>query len=88
MAAPPALANVLRPHGEFAIIGPGGGVDVSARGGKRQSERDRDRDQSHDREHHHARPLRATTRSIFTSGRKCTFRSPMAFVPALESATI
>ena len=28
MTAPPALANVLRPHGEFAIIGPGGGVDV------------------------------------------------------------
>jgi hypothetical protein len=28
MASPPALANVLRPHGEFAIIGPGGGVDV------------------------------------------------------------
>jgi spermidine synthase len=28
MAAPPALANVLRGHGEFAIIGPGGGVDV------------------------------------------------------------
>jgi spermidine synthase len=28
MAAPPALANVLRPHGEFAIIGSGGGVDV------------------------------------------------------------
>jgi spermidine synthase len=28
MAAPPALANVVRPHGEFAIIGPGGGVDV------------------------------------------------------------
>jgi len=28
MAAPPALANVLRPHGAFAIIGPGGGVDV------------------------------------------------------------
>lgn len=28
MAAPPALANVLRPHGDFAIIGPGGGVDV------------------------------------------------------------
>jgi spermidine synthase len=28
MAAPPALANILRPHGEFAIIGPGGGVDV------------------------------------------------------------
>ncbi len=28
MAAPPALANVLRPRGEFAIIGPGGGVDV------------------------------------------------------------
>src|SRR4029077_209709 len=27
-AAPPALANVLRPHGEYAIIGPGGGVDV------------------------------------------------------------
>jgi SAM-dependent methyltransferase len=24
----PALTNVLRPHGEFAIIGPGGGVDV------------------------------------------------------------
>jgi hypothetical protein len=28
MSTPPALANVLRPHGEFAIIGPGGGVDV------------------------------------------------------------
>src|SRR6202451_3061083 len=28
MSAPPALANLLRPHGEFAIIGPGGGVDV------------------------------------------------------------
>jgi len=28
MSAPPALANVLRPHGDFAIIGPGGGVDV------------------------------------------------------------
>jgi spermidine synthase len=28
MSAPPALANVLRPRGEFAIIGPGGGVDV------------------------------------------------------------
>ncbi len=28
MAAPPALANVLRPRGDYAIIGPGGGVDV------------------------------------------------------------
>src|SRR5437879_3893636 len=28
MAARPALADVLRPHGDFAIIGPGGGVDV------------------------------------------------------------
>ena len=28
MSAPPSLANVLRPHGDFAIIGPGGGVDV------------------------------------------------------------
>ena len=28
MSAPPAIANVLRPRGEFAIIGPGGGVDV------------------------------------------------------------
>ncbi len=28
MSAPPALANVLRPRGEFAIICPGGGVDV------------------------------------------------------------
>ena len=28
MSSPPALANVLRPHGDFAIIGPGGGVDV------------------------------------------------------------
>jgi spermidine synthase len=28
MAAPPSLANVLRPRGDFAIIGPGGGVDV------------------------------------------------------------
>src|SRR3984885_9441491 len=28
MSAPPSLANALRPRGEFAIIGPGGGVDV------------------------------------------------------------
>ncbi|PYP93287.1 MAG: hypothetical protein DMG65_01240 [Candidatus Angelobacter sp. Gp1-AA117] len=28
MSAAPSIANVLRPHGEFAIIGPGGGVDV------------------------------------------------------------
>ena len=28
MSAPPALANILRPHGDYAIIGPGGGVDV------------------------------------------------------------
>jgi spermidine synthase len=28
MSAPPALANVLRPKGDYAIIGPGGGVDV------------------------------------------------------------
>ena len=28
MSAPPALANILRPQGEFAVIGPGGGVDV------------------------------------------------------------
>lgn len=28
MATPPGIANVLRPHGEYAVIGPGGGVDV------------------------------------------------------------
>jgi len=28
MSGPPAIANVLRPHGDYAIIGPGGGVDV------------------------------------------------------------
>ena len=28
MSAPPALVNVLRPHGAYAIIGPGGGVDI------------------------------------------------------------
>jgi hypothetical protein len=28
MAAAPAVANVLRPRGDYAIIGPGGGVDV------------------------------------------------------------
>ncbi len=28
MSSAPALANVLRPQGDFAIIGPGGGVDV------------------------------------------------------------
>lgn len=28
MAAAPSIANVLRPQGKFAIIGPGGGVDV------------------------------------------------------------
>ena len=29
MSAPPATANVLRPHGAYAIIGPGGGIDVA-----------------------------------------------------------
>jgi spermidine synthase len=28
MSRAPAVANVLRPRGEFAIIGPGGGIDV------------------------------------------------------------
>ncbi|HYA95393.1 MAG TPA: hypothetical protein VEC95_03895 [Terriglobales bacterium] len=28
MSAAPAIANVLRPHGAYAVIGPGGGVDV------------------------------------------------------------
>jgi spermidine synthase len=28
MSAPPAVVNTLRPHGDYAIIGPGGGVDV------------------------------------------------------------
>jgi hypothetical protein len=28
MNSAPSLSNVLRPHGDFAIIGPGGGVDV------------------------------------------------------------
>jgi hypothetical protein len=28
MASAPAITNVLRPHGDYAIIGPGGGVDV------------------------------------------------------------
>jgi len=28
MAAPPAVVNALRPRGDYAIIGPGGGVDV------------------------------------------------------------
>ena len=28
MSAAPSIANVLRPRGDFAIIGPGGGVDV------------------------------------------------------------
>src|SRR5207245_6952974 len=28
MSAPPTVVNVLRPHGNYAIIGPGGGVDV------------------------------------------------------------
>lgn len=28
MSEPPAVVNGLRPHGDYAIIGPGGGVDV------------------------------------------------------------
>jgi len=28
MSAAPAMVNVLRPHGDYAVIGPGGGVDV------------------------------------------------------------
>ena len=58
MSAPPALANVLRPHGDYAIIGPGGGVDVLRAVANGSPERDRNRNQSHHRQHHHARPLR------------------------------
>jgi len=28
MSSAPAMCNILRPHGQFAIIGPGGGIDV------------------------------------------------------------
>jgi hypothetical protein len=28
MSAPPGIVNVLRPHGDYAVIGPGGGVDI------------------------------------------------------------
>jgi spermidine synthase len=28
MATPPAVVNLLRPHGDYAVIGPGGGVDI------------------------------------------------------------
>ena len=28
MSAAPGIVNVLRPRGDYAIIGPGGGVDV------------------------------------------------------------
>ena len=28
MSAAPSVTNILRPHGDYAIIGPGGGVDV------------------------------------------------------------
>jgi hypothetical protein len=28
MSEPPAVVNALRPHGDYAIVGPGGGVDV------------------------------------------------------------
>ena len=28
MSAPAAIVNLLRPHGAYAIIGPGGGVDM------------------------------------------------------------
>ncbi|HTV53545.1 MAG TPA: hypothetical protein VMI06_01375 [Terriglobia bacterium] len=28
MSAPPGLVNFIQPHGDYAIIGPGGGVDV------------------------------------------------------------
>jgi len=28
MSAPPSVVNILRPRGDYAIIGPGGGVDV------------------------------------------------------------
>lgn len=28
MSAAPAVVNIIRPHGDYAIIGPGGGVDV------------------------------------------------------------
>lgn len=28
MSSPPAVVNVLRPRGDYAVIGPGGGVDV------------------------------------------------------------
>ena len=57
MSGPPAVANVLRPHGDYAIIGPGGGVDVVRAVANGSPECNRDRNQSDHRQHHHARSL-------------------------------
>ncbi len=64
MSAAPSLVNVLRPHGDFAIIGQGGGVD-DPRGRQRQPQCHRHRDQSHHCQRHHARPLRQCTYHLY-----------------------
>ena len=78
MSAPPALANVLRPHGDYAIIGPGGGVDVLRAVGSGSPSVTGNRDQSHHCQHHHARPLRRLHLSSLPAARSDTFTSPTA----------
>ena len=57
MSAAPAVVNVLRPRGDYAIIGPGGGVDVLralANGSPSVTAIEINPDH---RQRHHARPL-------------------------------
>ena len=57
MSAPSSVANILRPHGDYAIIGPGGGVDVLRAVANGSPKRDGDRDQSDYRHDDHAREV-------------------------------
>ena len=88
MSAAPSVANVLRPHGDFAIIGPGGGVDVLRAVANGSTERHRHRDQSHHRQRHHARPLRRLRLSPLPDSRGAPARQRRPLVRAQQPRSV
>ena len=78
MSAPPALANVLRPHGQFAIIGPGGGVDVLRAVANGSPSVTGIEINPIIADHDHAWTLRRLCAAPLRAGPRCTFMSPMA----------
>ena len=88
MSAPPALANVLRPHGEFAIIGPGGGVDVLRAVANGSPRCYRHRNQSHHRHYHHGRSLRGVLPTSLPAARRPHSCDRRTFVSAFDSSAL